>query len=87
MPNINSAEVIVIILHNCKFYKKKSIINVENIGLIFLLQYSPKLNPPKLVWLNIKKKTTNKVYKTIEELKLKLDEIVQELINEKLLKK
>ena len=58
----------------------------QNIALIFLPPYSPELNPAELVWLNMKRKTTNKIYKTMEELKLKLDEIVKELITEKFIK-
>jgi hypothetical protein len=34
----------------------------------------------------MKRKMTNKIYKTIEELKLKIDEIVNELITEKFIK-
>ena len=47
---------------------------------MFLPPYSPELNPADLVWLNMKRKTTNKSYKTMEVLKLKIDEIIDELI-------
>ena len=76
----------IIILDNGAFHKGKSLIIPENIALIFLPPYSPELNPAELVWLNMKRKTTNKIYKTMEKLKLKLDEIVKELITENFIK-
>jgi transposase len=50
----------------------------SKIALVFLPPYSPELNPAELVWLNMKRKTTNKIYKKMEELKLKIEEIVNE---------
>ena len=86
MSKKNNAEFKVIVLDNGAFHKGKSLIIPENIALIFLPPYSPELNPAEIVWLNMKRKTTNKIYKTMEELKLKLDEIVEELITEKFIK-
>jgi transposase len=86
LSNKNTTEFKVIILDNGAFHKGKSLIIPQNIALIFLPPYSPELNPAELVWLNMKRKTTNKIYKTMEELKLKLDEIVKELITEKFIK-
>jgi transposase len=86
LSNKNATEFKVIVLDNGAFHKGKLLIIPENIALIFLPPYSPELNPAELVWLNMKRKTTNKIYKTMEELKLKLDEIVKELITEKFIK-
>ena len=86
LSNKITTEFKVIILDNGAFHKGKSLIIPQNIALIFLPPYSPELNPAELVWLNMKRKTTNKIYKTMEELKLKLDEIVKELITEKFIK-
>jgi transposase len=86
LSNKNTTEFKVIILDNGAFHKGKSLIIPQNIALIFLPPYSPELNPAELVWLNMKRKTTNKIYKTMEELKLKLDQIVKELITEKFIK-
>lgn len=72
----------VVILDNGAFHKGKALIIPENIALLFLPPYSPELNPAELVWLNMKRKTTNITYKTMEELKEKIDEIVKNLINE-----
>ena len=70
----------VIVLYNGAFDKGKSLVIPENIALLFLPPYSPELNPAELVWLNMKRKTTNKIYKTMEELKIKLHQIVETLI-------
>ncbi len=48
--------------------------------------YSPELNPAELVWLNMKRKITNKVYKTMEELKSKIEEIVEETLTTEFIK-
>jgi transposase len=87
LSNKNTAEFKVIILDNGRFHKGTSLIIPENIALIFLPPYSPELNPAELVWLNMKRKTTNKIYKTMEELKLKLDQIVKELITKEFIKR
>lgn len=78
----NPEEFKVVILDNGAFHKGKALIIPENIALLFLPPYSPELNPAELVWLNMKRKTTNIIYKTMEELKEKIDEIVKNLINE-----
>lgn len=86
LSNKNTTEFKVIILDNGAFHKGKSLVIPKNIALIFLPPYCPELNPAELVWLNMKRKTTNKIYKTMEELKIKLDEIVKELITENFIK-
>lgn len=68
------------------FHKGKSLIITQNIALIFLPLYSPELNPAELVWLHMKRKTTNIIYKTMDELKLKINEITKELITEEFIK-
>jgi len=73
-------ELKVIVLDNGAFHKGKSLIIPKNIVLVFLPPYSPELNPAELVWLNMKRKTTNIIYKTMEELKTNLDQIVENLI-------
>ncbi len=70
----------VMILDNGAFHKAKSLKIPENVALIFLPPYSPELNPAELVWLNLKRKTTNKIYKTMEEIKTELNIIVENLL-------
>jgi transposase len=70
----------VMILDNGAFHKGKALKIPNNIVLVFLPPYSPELNPAELVWLNMKRKMNNKIYKTMEELKLDLDKIVKNLL-------
>jgi transposase len=81
MSKKNPQEYQIILLDNGAFHKAKSLIIPENIKLIFLPPYSPELNPAELVWLNMKRKLTNITIKTMPELKLKIDQIVAELIH------
>lgn len=67
----------VIVLDNGAFHKGKALKIPNNIVLLFLPPYSPELNPAELVWLNMKRKMTNKIYKTMEELKIELEIIVK----------
>lgn len=86
LANKNPLEYKVVILDNGRFHKAKSLIIPQNIKLVFLPPYSPELNPAELVWLNMKKKITNKTYKTMEELKAKINQIVKELLTNKFIK-
>lgn len=81
MSKKNPQEYKIILLDNGAFHKAKSLIIPENIKLMFLPPYSPELNPAELLWLNMKRKLTNITIKTMPELKLKIDQIVAELIN------
>ena len=78
----NSEEFKVVVLDNGAFHKGKKLIIPNNIALLFLPPYSPELNPAELVWLNIKRKTTNKIYKTMEELKEAINTIIKKMITQ-----
>jgi len=75
----------VIILDNGAFHKAKVLKIPKNIALLFLPPYSPELNPAELVWLYMKRKMTNKIYQTMEDLKADLDKIVKKYITKKLI--
>lgn len=79
-------ELKLIVLDNSAFHKGKDLEIPENIILIFLPLYSPELNPAELVWLNMKRRLINKIFKAMEELKLELNQIVQEMITETFIK-
>jgi transposase len=85
-PKKNPHEYKIVLLDNGAFYKGKNLIIPQNIRLLFLPPYSPELNPAELVWLNMKRKTSNVIYKSMEELKIKIDEIVNELITPEFIK-
>ncbi len=53
----------------------------ENITLCFIPPYSPELNPAEKVWAFIKKKITNKAFKTLSDLQAFMDEIIKKHIN------
>lgn len=63
----NPAEFKIMILDNGAFHKAKSLIIPENIVLIFLPPYSPELNPAENVWAVLKRKFTNKLHHTLED--------------------
>ena len=83
LSNKNPDEFKVVILDNGAFHKWKGLEIPENISLIFLPPYSPELNPAELVWLNMKRKTTNIIYKTMEDLKQAINDINENMINPK----
>lgn len=87
LSNKNPDEFKAIVLDNGAFHKAKSLKIPHNIGLIFLPPYSPELNPAELVWLNMKRKLTNKIFKTMDGLKLELNQIVKTLITEDFVKR
>ncbi len=79
----NPDEFKVVVLDNGAFHKWKALEIPENISLVFLSSYSPELNPAELVWLNMKRKTTNIICKTMEELKQAINDMNEKMINPK----
>ena len=55
------------VLDNGAFHKAKALKIPENIGLLFLPPYSPELNPAENIWAILKRKFTNKHYRTLDE--------------------
>lgn len=58
----------IMVLDNGAFHKAKSLKIPDNIGPIFLPPYSPELNPAENIWAALKRKFTNKLHKTLDEL-------------------
>lgn len=75
----NPTEFKIIVLDNGAFHKAKSLIIPENIGLIFLPPYSPELNPAEKIWAILKRKFTNKLHKSLEEVSLFITEASSQL--------
>lgn len=63
----NPTEFKIMVLDNGAFHKSKSLVIPENIALIFLPPYSPELNPAENVWAILKRKFTNKLHHSLEE--------------------
>ncbi len=64
---INPQELKVIVLDNGAFHKAKRLKIPNNIILIFLPPFSPKLNPAEKMWAKFKRAFTNKLYKSLKE--------------------
>jgi transposase len=57
----------ILILDNGAFHKAKSLVIPDNIALLFLPPYSPELNPAENIWAALKRKFTNKLHRTLDE--------------------
>ena len=68
-------------LDNGAFHKAKRLVIPGNIALCFIPPYSPELNPAEKVWAFIKKKITNKAFKTLKELQNFIDDIIKKYIH------
>ena len=82
----NPEEYKIIVPDNGAFHKAKSLIIPENIGLLFLPPYSPELNPAEKIWSTMKRKYTNLLHYTLEEVSLFITKTVNEL-TEQVIKK
>lgn len=74
---------IVIILDNASFHKKEECIEkieveMPNIHLEFLPEYSPDYNLIELVWHSAKEYVANRLFKSIEELEILLHQLLNE---------
>ncbi len=63
----NPTEFKIMVLDNGAFHKAKTLKIPENIALLFLPPYSPELNPAENIWAILKRKFTNRLYNTLEE--------------------
>ena len=82
----NPKEYKILFLDNGAFHKAKRLQIPKNIALCFLPPYSPELNPAEKIWAFIKKKITNKAFKTMEQLQAFLDNVVNKYINKEIVK-
>ncbi|HUZ61943.1 MAG TPA: transposase [Hanamia sp.] len=63
----NPTEFKIIVLDNGAFNKAKTLIIPANMALIFLPPYRPELNPAENIWAILKRKFTNKLHHSLEE--------------------
>lgn len=82
----NPREYKILFLDNGAFHKAKRLQIPQNIALCFLPPYSPELNPAEKMWAFIKRKLTNKAFKTMELLQVFLDNIINKYINIEIVK-
>jgi transposase len=81
----NPKTLIMMVLDNGAFHKAKKLKIPDNIKLVFLPPYSPELNPAEKMWARIKRAFTNKLFKSLEEISLFIDNTAKE-INESIVK-
>ncbi|MCC6816327.1 MAG: IS630 family transposase [Saprospiraceae bacterium] len=65
---IAPSEFKIIVLDNGAFHRAKKLHIQDNIALLFLPPYSPELNPAEKIWQHLKRKFTNKYFKSLEEI-------------------
>lgn len=75
----NTDEFKIIVLDNGAFHKAKSLVIPANIALLFLPPYSPELNPAEKIWQHIKRRFTNKCFKTLSEISLFFQQIITDI--------
>ncbi len=80
----NPEEFKIVVLDNGAFHKAKTLKIPGNIGLLFLPPYSPELNPVENIWAILKRKFTNKLCKTLEEVSAFITEATNTLSPDKI---
>lgn len=75
----NPKTLVIMILDNGAFHKAKKLKIPDNIKLVFLPPYSPELNPAEKMWARFKRAFTNKLFKSIDEISLFIDNAINEI--------
>jgi transposase len=75
----NPKTLIIMVLDNGSFHKAKKLKIPDNIKFVFLPPYSPELNPAEKMWARLKRAFTNKLFKSLEEISLFIDEATKEI--------
>ena len=70
------------VLDNGAFHKAKKLKIPDNIKLVFLPPYSPELNPAEKMWAKLKRYFTNKLFHSMEEISLFIDNAVNEITHD-----
>ncbi len=82
-PYATKGPKIVIILDNASYHKKEEILKqieleMPNIHLEFLPEYSPDYNLIELVWHSAKEYIANRLFQSVEELEFLLHRLLNE---------
>lgn len=75
----NPSELKILVLDNAAFHKAKKLKIPKNIALIFQPPYSPEVNPAENMWAWFKRDFTNKLFRTMKELKAYLSDIAKKV--------
>ena len=74
------------VLDNGAFHKAKRLNIPDNMILVFLPPFSPELNPAEKMWAKFKRQFTNKLYKSLNEISIFIQEQSKNLLNEDIIK-
>jgi len=69
----------IVVIDNAGFHSTKNINVPNNIFLLRIPPYSPELNPCEQVWAWIKTRYKNRIFETIQDLKIWLHETVKNM--------
>lgn len=73
-------DYIILVMDNAVWHKSQTLNIPENIEFTFIPPYTPEMNPIEQVWAEIRKLGfKNKVFKTLNEVIDKLQEVIQSL--------
>lgn len=67
---------------NGRFHKSKDLVVPDNIILLFQPPYCPELNPIEHLWQDLKADLKWAAFKTLEQLQMKIDQLLAELTPE-----
>lgn len=81
----NPHEFKIVVLDNGAFHKATALQIPENIALLFLPAYSPELNPAEKIWAMLKRKFTNKLYQTLDQISEFIEQIIPLLLPEQIM--
>jgi len=75
----NPKTLVIMVLDNGSFHKAKKLKIPDNIKLVFLPPYSPELNPAEKMWARFKRAFTNKLFKSLDEISLFIDNAIKDI--------
>ena len=78
-----SDDYLILVMDNATWHKSQALELPENITCTFIPLYTPEMNPIEQVWAEIRKRGfKNKAFKSLEEVILKLETVIQNLETE-----
>ncbi|HFI2666662.1 TPA: IS630 family transposase, partial [Streptococcus suis] len=73
-------DYIILVMDNAIWHKSQTLNIPENIEFIFIPPYTPEMNPIEQVWAEIRKRGfKNKIFRSLNEIIDKLQEVIQNL--------
>ncbi len=78
----NPTEYKIMVLDNGAFHKAAALKIPDNIALVFLPPYSPELNPAEKIWAALKRKFSNTLYHTLEEISVFINDTIKNITPE-----